>query len=117
MIFGAPGCSEELLHEYLPLIPDLGLYTNQLNDLFSFYKESIVGDERNNAPHLRARMAQMSVATVLQQLQKEILDSLGRMNRVLQQRPALEKYVTAYIDGYVAYHLDDPRYRLSELSI
>jgi len=39
---------EVYLKVFIPTIPDIAMLGNQVNDIFSFYKESVVGKEGYN---------------------------------------------------------------------
>ncbi|CZR53884.1 uncharacterized protein PAC_03766 [Phialocephala subalpina] len=104
-------------HAQLPLIPDLMAFINNTNDIMSFYKESIVGEERDNCIHLHARANDLMVQEALMNFQRSTLKYLGRIKEFLISNESLRKPVEKFIQGYLAFHFATPRYRLGELRL
>jgi Trichodiene synthase (TRI5) len=101
----------------LQAAPEIMDYTNHVNDLLSFYKESIISDERNNYIYQQAIAQRTSVHEVLWNLVREIMGYIDNINRTISTNPNLFRFVDAYIRGSIGFHIDVPRYRLSELDI
>ncbi|KDR81204.1 hypothetical protein GALMADRAFT_20330, partial [Galerina marginata CBS 339.88] len=98
---------------YLPAMSDIILFTDLANDILSFHKESLAG-ETNNYIHNRARVAQKSVLETLQDVVDETLAACARITKVLQSTDAAIPW-KRYVNGYLAFHVTEKRYRLSEL--
>lgn len=106
---------EEYLHIYLPCIPDLVDYVNWVNDITSFYKESIVGDERLNYVCNFAHTRDISYAKALKLITQEVCERVQRIRYVLRKSPGLMEVVEDFFKAYMAFHLEQPRYRLREV--
>ncbi|KAJ9661065.1 hypothetical protein H2198_002224 [Neophaeococcomyces mojaviensis] len=105
------------LHQYLPCIPDLVNFINHVNDLLSFYKESIIGQERFNYVYNHARAQCVSPATALRDTAESTLSSIRNVREVLKQEPGLLRHVDRFVCGFITYHILCPRYHLGELGI
>lgn len=102
--------------EHLPLIPDLMAFMDEVNDLMSFYKESMVGDERDNAIYMHAGVRGQGLTQALLDYRASSLELIGRI-RAFAAEAGLKDQVDEFLNGYMAFHLTYPRYRLSELSL
>jgi hypothetical protein len=113
---------ENLLHGsnpccHLPLIPDLVGFINAVNDIMSYYKESLIGNERGNAIHLHAAANGQSVVESLSDYQRSALVYLGRVREYASTELVLAEKVEEFIQGFMAFHLMYTRYRLNELCL
>jgi hypothetical protein len=63
---------KEYLEMYFACIPDIIRFTNRVNDIMSFYKESVIGDEENTYIMNTARVSARPPVDVLQQACDEI---------------------------------------------
>ncbi|TFY58010.1 hypothetical protein EVG20_g8319 [Dentipellis fragilis] len=102
------------LEVYLPALPDMMTYICYANDILSFYKEELAGEEENLIYTLaRCRRMHASVA-----LQEVIDDAVAAHHRVLEtlmpHKAAFDCYVQ-FAQGYVDFHFASKRYRLDEL--
>ncbi|KAN0067520.1 Isoprenoid synthase domain containing protein [Elaphomyces granulatus] len=97
--------------------PDIMDFTDHLNDLLSFYKESIVSDDRNNFVYQQAMAQRISVHEVLRNLARQIMGYIDNIKRTMSTNPDLSKFADEYIRGFIGFHMDASRYRLSELDI
>jgi trichodiene synthase TRI5 len=93
-----------------------GVSPNQ-HDLLSFYKESIVSDDRNNYVYQEAMAQRISVHEVLRNLARQIMGYIENIKRTMSTNPDLSKFADEYIRGSIGFHMDASRYRLSELDI
>lgn len=109
--------SQERFDLFIQAVPDVMDYTNAVNDLFSFYKESILSNEMNNPIHLRGQQSSTPVKDVLQSLPSEIEVYSSRIKAIVSNDPVLLKTVDAYLEGYIGFHITQPRYRLKELGL
>ncbi|CAK5284300.1 unnamed protein product, partial [Mycena citricolor] len=99
---------------HLPMIPDLVTFMNEANDILSFYKESLVGTERDNAIHMHARLHGLSLSGALEVYEKSVLGCMSRL-RGFSVAEGVESQVEQFLQGYFAFHMMCPRYRLKEL--
>jgi hypothetical protein len=102
---------------HLPIIPELMRWTDETNDILSFYKESIVGDERDNSIYLHALSHGQSPLQSLLDYQTSALGFLGRIKAFLDENEGLRKVVEEFVQGYLAFHFTNPRYRFRELGV
>ncbi|KAJ5472900.1 hypothetical protein N7530_006901 [Penicillium desertorum] len=105
------------LELFIQAVPDIIFFTYSVNDLLSFYKESIVGDERGNFVHLRAVKDGVTVKDVLCSLSVEIQRYAQNIRSTVADDEKLFSVVDAYLRGYIGFHVSKYRYRLSELDI
>ncbi|KAJ5758487.1 Terpenoid synthase [Penicillium odoratum] len=105
------------LTPFIQALPDLVEFTNGINDLLSFYKESIVGVERNNYVYLQAMAQQDTALSVLHKIAGDVQDYIRKVKSTLEANGDLLEVVDAYIKGNIVFHIRLARYRLSELSI
>jgi hypothetical protein len=114
-------CRAAFSHEELPLfvqaVPDLMDFSADVNDLLSFYKESIVSNERNNAVFHQADIGKGDIVSVLHKLVARAKVSVDRIRTTLAGNPALLSYTEAYLYGFIGFHVSQSRYRLYELDI
>ena len=115
--------SEFPQEEYLPIIAtiesELEYFVGIVNDLFSFYKESVSSYEQTNYPLNQAACTQQDVSIVLQEgletaiaCQKRTLDIVeGIGNKAVSQR------VQQFFVGYTRYHLACSRYKIADLCL
>ncbi|GLA72084.1 terpene cyclase [Aspergillus tubingensis] len=104
------------LKRLLQAVPELLDITDEINDLFSFYKESVVGLERETFVYQKARVDGSSAYQTLQMLSGEILRRERLIQCILQSDPVLAHLASMYIRGQIAFYLSSERYRLSELA-
>ncbi|KAI0643173.1 terpenoid synthase [Trametes meyenii] len=99
---------------YLQVLPELDHITVAVNDIISFYKESIVG-ETNNYIYLRATAEKKTALVVLTELVEETVDTVSRIEAITAEDPELRAICRSYIMGYVEFHFRAKRYRLDDL--
>lgn len=109
--------SPEAVMLLLQAAPDLMDFINYANDLISFYKESIISTERHNYAYQRAITEGTSVHDVLRSLSTEVMETIVNIKSVCSADPTLSKYMNAFIDGYLLFHLTARRYKISQLNI
>ncbi|KAF9016891.1 terpenoid synthase [Hymenopellis radicata] len=100
---------------YLHAVPDLMVVLNEVNDVLSFYKEELQGEE-TNLVSTTACCFGLPKNVVLRDLSNEIIESDTNVLSMLKgDVPALKAY-TGFTERYVAFHRSLPRYRLDELT-
>ncbi|KAI9370802.1 terpenoid synthase [Aspergillus egyptiacus] len=105
------------LTRFLPAIPDLVYVFNVVNDIMSFYKESIVGTEKANLVSHIATVKSLSALRSLQHLCQETSEAIERIRAILSAVPQMQQDIENIFHGYTLYHLSQSRYRLKELGI
>ncbi|KAF5859799.1 hypothetical protein ETB97_002408 [Aspergillus alliaceus] len=116
-IFHKAAFSSEELALFIQAVPDLMDFSADVNDLLSFYKESIVSNERNTAVFHQAAGGNKDVLEVLRELITRTKGYISRIHKTLAGSPTLLSYAEAYLRGFVGFHMSQSRYRLSELNI
>ncbi|GFF58849.1 hypothetical protein IFM46972_11219 [Aspergillus udagawae] len=108
----------EFLGLYVHSIAGIIEITNAINDIISYYKEEVIGDEANGRIVSEARVQMRQPAEVLLETCREsgsmhqhIKQTLGEANKQL-----LRAYCS-FVDGLSAFHILSGRYRLSEIGI
>ncbi|KAK8085795.1 hypothetical protein PG997_007066 [Apiospora hydei] len=115
-IFTYPSGQYPDLSQFLEAIPDIALFININNDVLSFYKEEIAG-ESTNYIHNRARCERKDPLAVVREVQQEVVDCVGRVNRILEGREPYLQAWQVHMTGHIAMHTVNPRYRLAELGL
>ncbi|OJZ82632.1 hypothetical protein ASPFODRAFT_36183 [Aspergillus luchuensis CBS 106.47] len=113
------GSSEAYVYFLLPhevSTPELLDNTDEINDLFSFYKESVVGLERETFVYPKARVDGSSAYQTLQMLSGEILRRERLIQSILQSDPVLAHLASMYIRRQITFYLSSERLRPSELA-
>ncbi|OJT09957.1 hypothetical protein TRAPUB_13555 [Trametes pubescens] len=85
-------------HFFLQLIPEIEFYTDTINDILSFYKESLAG-ETDNLIHLRAAAEQKDPLTVLREVVEETLESIRKVEVLAAADPQLAEICRSYVVG------------------
>ncbi|RAL00779.1 terpenoid synthase [Aspergillus ibericus CBS 121593] len=99
---------------YITMIPDLTLVVGHLNDVVSFYKESIVGDEQDTTMMLVSAVEGCSAYETLEKTVGQCLDSIQRMRATCVGNEDLQNVVNNFVQGFAFYHLKLPRYHLED---
>ncbi|KAH8596254.1 hypothetical protein B0O99DRAFT_685787 [Bisporella sp. PMI_857] len=111
---------DKFLVAYTQVIPGVAEIIDRVNDVLSFYKESVAGDERANYICLRAQEESKEVMDVLERCCEEVA-SLDKGVRGLLFRAdedgGLLKVYARFFEWFVGLHVSHPRYRLKELGI
>ncbi|KAI8986210.1 terpenoid synthase [Trametes punicea] len=101
---------------YLQLIPEIERYTDAINDILSFYKETLEG-ETDNYIHLRAAAEKKDPVVVLRELANETLESIRKVQSLTSSDKQITDILRRYIMGYVEFHFRARRYRLEDLQM
>ncbi|KAK8150317.1 hypothetical protein G3M48_002887 [Beauveria asiatica] len=102
--------------EYICIVPHLNLFLAEVNDLLSFYREVIVGNESNGVLLQRSKANGWSLRDAVKNCSErclKIVEYIRSADLSHKVRPIVDEFVLAYI----TFHLRTPRYRLSELQI
>ncbi|KAG7088709.1 hypothetical protein E1B28_012679 [Marasmius oreades] len=99
---------------YIQCTPQIGMYINYMNDVLSFYKEEVAGEEEN----LVSMLAKESSITKYEAIQR-IADDVAEAEKDISTRLAGNKLALdgwqSFKRGYVRFHTSSPRYKLDEL--
>ncbi|KAI0820535.1 Trichodiene synthase-domain-containing protein [Trametes gibbosa] len=98
---------------WMQALPDMAVFIDWANDVFSFYKEEL-DHETHTFVHERALLTQKTVAEVMSELVDEAVAACDRVRAILQGGKEREAW-ESFLAGYVAWHRFTPRYRLDEV--
>ncbi|KAG7096146.1 hypothetical protein E1B28_006819 [Marasmius oreades] len=101
---------------YVQVLPDMEDFINLGNDILSFYKEDLAGDEMTYVS-FRAKITGKRPLRVLSEMVDEITRSHERILKVLSDYPEALKWWLTFERGYIGWHLSLKRYRLSEIGL
>ncbi|KAI0031073.1 isoprenoid synthase domain-containing protein [Vararia minispora EC-137] len=97
--------------DYVQAIPEILIFTNFLNDVLSFYKEEMDGEQHNYC-QMMSRVNGKAPIDILQDVSDETVMVAKRAARILKEAPAALKAFKEYEQGYIRFHLDVAHYRL-----
>ncbi|PYH37213.1 terpenoid synthase [Aspergillus neoniger CBS 115656] len=106
--------SDWKLGDYFTLIPDIAGIIEQLNDVLSFYKESVLGNEPGTWIRQTSVCRGISEYEVFQERVDQCLGSIRRLRAACEGNPRLLKTVNEFINGYPLFHLNAGRYKLDQ---
>ncbi|KAJ5273266.1 nonribosomal peptide synthase [Penicillium angulare] len=88
-----------------------------VNDLLSFYKELDEPRDQANLVNNQAQCNEITLEQALEKVTEDIIVNSEQLLRVFHDKdPKVFHTISAFIQGYVTWHLCDPRYRLQELN-
>ncbi|KAK3208313.1 hypothetical protein GRF29_77g339559 [Pseudopithomyces chartarum] len=108
---------KEFLHVYMPCIQDLIEFISYANDILSFYKESVVGDERLNYVCNVANTHGLNAVDALKKVCAEVTDNVLTTRKVLKNYPEMVDTVDEFFRGYIAWYLNQKRYKLTDIVV
>ncbi|KAF2680331.1 terpenoid synthase [Lentithecium fluviatile CBS 122367] len=108
---------KDYLHVYMPCIQDLIEFISYANDILSFYKESVVGDERLNYVCNIANTHGLSAADALGLVCKNVTENVTTVRKVLRDYPEMKDTVDEFFRGYIAWYLNQKRYKLTDIVV
>ncbi|PBK99502.1 terpenoid synthase [Armillaria gallica] len=101
---------------YIAAIPDLMVFMLSANDVLSFYKEEVAGEELNRVS-LLALCDNSTKTDVLRRLVDSTVEAHNNILDILKpNEEALDAYLS-FSNGYIPAHARLSRYRLKELGI
>ncbi|KAI5918190.1 isoprenoid synthase domain-containing protein [Camillea tinctor] len=101
---------------FMECISDMNKYLCFTNDILSFYKEEKAG-EKDNYVHVRANYTGKDVFSTLQDIIKEDVECVRRIQLILRGREPYAQAMHDHIMGFVRFHTTSERYRLAELGL
>ncbi|KZP23289.1 terpenoid synthase [Athelia psychrophila] len=109
--------SEIPLEHYIQVISDTQTIIDDINDLFSFYKEEMRG-ETTNQVSLMAQLEGKTKIESLRQLSEESIQRIQRSRDILSSHPeAYDIYTNHFLTGYVRFYITEKRYKLKDLDL
>lgn len=102
---------------YLPALQDMCDYINHTNDIFSFYKESVVGKEQLTYIPNYALTHGLSLVDTLREVCASVVQNVINIRTVFATHPELHKTTEEFFRGYVAWHLNQTRYHLGDILV
>lgn len=107
---------DEYLDTYLPAIWYMQLYLDYTNDIMSFYKEALQKDDFNFVNNF-AKSSGLTPIESLRKVCNKTAEIVQRLRIMSTPDSKMSKVIEGFIQGYVVYHLCQPRYQLEELDI
>ncbi|PLB48441.1 terpenoid synthase [Aspergillus steynii IBT 23096] len=108
---------EDNLDEFILLLPDLIDFIDAGNDILSFYKESILSDDRENCIHQYADAHCISPAESLIHHCDLLKKCVSNLRASLLKYPRWEDNLEQFIQGYLGFHIACDRYHLADFAI
>lgn len=102
--------------DYKDALPSIGDFINLQNDLLSFYKEELTGEECNLASYLNMFRGGESKIDVLEWLMERAVACYNRALQLLKREDA-KAALRAFGQGYLDFHFQSKRYKLAEIGV
>ncbi|THU86671.1 terpenoid synthase [Dendrothele bispora CBS 962.96] len=99
---------------FVQALPDMDDFINLGNDILSFYKEALDGDQMTYVA-FRAKITNKHPICVVSEMVDEITQSHERIVAILSGHPEALKWWLTFEKGYIGWHLDLQRYKLAEI--
>jgi len=104
------------LETYIQALPAIMVFANMTNDVLSFYKEELDGENINYVS--RAAYARgVSKVTVLQTVADETISADRRACKLLDSDKQTREAYAKFREGFTLFHVASKRYRLNELRL
>ncbi|KAJ6110807.1 hypothetical protein N7486_003042 [Penicillium sp. IBT 16267x] len=107
----------------LQATPELINISDEINDLFSFYKESVTdikretAIEQDNFVYQEACVKGIPLVDVLRSIASRIRERQALVDHITKNDAKLQRLVQEYMVGQMKFYLVSERYRLSELDL
>ncbi|KAL6852485.1 hypothetical protein ACO1O0_007030 [Amphichorda felina] len=105
------------LKHFIRAVPELWNFTDEINDLMSFYKESIVGTERDTYVYHQTQFNETTIIEVLRGLGEDIRRRVKLIDEIFADDEVLQKLAREYVFGNVHFYFASERYRIKELQL
>lgn len=99
---------------YAQTIPDFLAVINRVNDILSFYKEELAGED-DNFVHMRAKITGKGVIAALNEICEETLLLIDCISDTLSETPEHLIIFEEFMVRYLRFHTSTTRYQLKEL--
>ncbi|KII94515.1 hypothetical protein PLICRDRAFT_120583 [Plicaturopsis crispa FD-325 SS-3] len=104
------------LQSYIQAMPDLEVFINCTNDLMSFYKEELVGEQVNQVS-LIAKCRCITKREALRVLEDQVVAAHDNIVEILAPHEDAACAFKRFVRGYIAFHTSLKRYKLDELDL
>ncbi|KAL5522399.1 hypothetical protein ACEPAG_8415 [Sanghuangporus baumii] len=105
------------VHSWIFALPDIAYCVCALNDVWSFYKEDLVGEAEENLVWLTVRYRNISVYESLCAIANESVDAHNRTLSALASFPDAYETYCKWAHGYYGFHVESKRYKLQDLGL
>ncbi|KAF7790288.1 hypothetical protein EIP86_001242 [Pleurotus ostreatoroseus] len=99
---------------YVQAIPDVLVCINYINDILSFYKEELEG-ETTNYVNERAVVTHKTAHAALLDTVNDAVIAVKKARDILSQAVREQEVFENFLEGFVAFHVYSPRYKILEL--
>ncbi|KAG7087169.1 hypothetical protein E1B28_013149 [Marasmius oreades] len=99
---------------YIHCLPHISIYINYLNDVLSFYKEELRGEEENFASML-AKESLITKQEAIQRLADDVVEAERNISKGLAGNQSALDIWQSFKVGFVRFHTSCHRYKLQEL--
>lgn len=100
--------------QFIRLIVDI---INHVNDILSFFKESVVGSDENTHIMNIARAVGCPPLEILKKVCLEMTEAIKVIQVSLKDIPIVREIWNEFVNGYIMWHIYHDRYRLKELGL
>jgi len=102
------------VEDYIQALPGMMLFSNNTNDILSFYKEELAGETTNQISivAVRSKTSKLDVFNALTETTVDIFESAVE---ILKGSPEACEAFKKFATGLVRFHTSVGRYRLAEL--
>ena len=90
------------------------LLCSRVNDILSFYKEELDGED-DNYVHMRAGLSGNGTIATLEEICEETLTEISNITATLSHDPEAAEVFACYIHAYLRFHFSTTRYKLEKL--
>ncbi|KAE8149789.1 hypothetical protein BDV25DRAFT_155650 [Aspergillus avenaceus] len=105
------------LPTYAPVIACIRDIVDDVNDILSFFKESVVGSETNTHIMNRARASCCSPDDVLEQVCRDAAETIHVASDAVAGEEVVQQLLREFVNGYIMWHLCEDRYWIKEVGI
>ncbi|KAG2114310.1 isoprenoid synthase domain-containing protein [Suillus discolor] len=103
------------IREYIQCMPDLRIVINHTNDILSYYKEEMEGDNTNYLSLMAAsRTSTLKQDALLELIEKTVQAHHNILEYLRPGSEACDAYVS-FFEGYVKFHVALKRYKLKDI--
>ncbi|RPA83933.1 terpenoid synthase [Ascobolus immersus RN42] len=106
---------DDTLLAILPLFSPIMDNIDQGNDILSYYKESVVGDDKQTYFEMLERMTGVDKLLWLKKECDKQVGLVRGMRKMLVDNPLVLGIYEDFVDGYVRWHCNASRHRLGEI--
>ncbi|KAG1899695.1 isoprenoid synthase domain-containing protein [Suillus fuscotomentosus] len=100
--------------EYIQCMPDLRIVVNHTNDILSYYKEEMQGDNANYLSLMAASRTSTKQDALLELIEKTVQAHHNILECLRPGSEAYDAYVS-FFEGYVKFHVALKRYKLKDI--